>query len=134
MDTNIIDVLTTEFAKVTHNPVLKLGKIEWLGKANLVEYQSAFKALLEEQRKNPIHYYLTDIRKQSVVSPENRKWFESVAIPKAIEQGLKKAAVVMDGNVFKKYYINVILNTTKKYGLPLKVFAAEKDAIEWLMQ
>ena len=43
-------------------------------------------------------------------------------IPKAIEAGLKRVGVVFDGNVFKKYYLNVILAATNKFGLPLKVF------------
>jgi len=43
---------------------------------------------------------LSDIREQSAVSPENRKWFEEEMIPKAISKGLKRAAVVFYSNVF----------------------------------
>ena len=128
---DVKDVLVSDFANVTYNRILKLGKIEWIGKANSEEYQSAFLSLLEVQKRNPIQYFLTDIRNQSVVSPDNRKWFENVALPLAIKQGLKKAAVIMDGSVFKKYYANMVIKSTKKFGLPVKVLKSEEEALEW---
>jgi hypothetical protein len=52
-------------------------------------------------------------------------------IPKAIDNGLKRAAVVFDGNVFKKYYINMILQVINKFGIPMKLFSTEEDAVKW---
>ncbi|MDA3954326.1 MAG: hypothetical protein PF485_11830 [Bacteroidales bacterium] len=127
-------VLETNFALVTYNPVIKLAKIEWKAKASTEEYQSAFIALLEYADKYPIHYFLSDITKQSVVSPENRKWFENIMVPMAMGKGLKKAGALFDGNVFKKYYVNLIIQTTKKLGLPLKVFNSEEEAIKWFLK
>ena len=128
---SIKSVLETDFVSVTYNPSLRLGKVEWKSKATSEEYQSAFIALLEYADKHPIYYFLSDIRKQTVVSPENRKWFENIMVPMAIGKGLKKAATIFDGNVFKKYYVNMILQTTSKLGLPLKVFGSEAEALEW---
>ena len=54
-------------------------------------------------------------------------------MPKSVEQGLKAAAVIFNGNVFKKYYVNVILKATNKFGLPLKVFTDLQPAEDWLM-
>lgn len=64
---------------------------------------------MEYADKHPVHYYLTDIIKQSVVSPEDRKWFESIMIPMAIDKGLKNAGVIFEGNVFKR-----LINTCSK--------------------
>ena len=69
-----------------------------------------------------IFRFLSDIREQAVISPEDRKWFENEAMPKAVAKGLNAAAVVFNGNVFKKYYLNIILQATNKFGLPMNVF------------
>lgn len=127
-------VLDESYALVSYNPVLKIGKVEWKGKASSEEYQKTIISLIEYAEKHPVHYYLADISKQSVVSPEDRKWFENIMVPKAIGMGLKKAAVVFDGNVFKKYYINMILQVTGKLGLPLKMFNQEEEAVKWFLK
>lgn len=124
-------VMDTKFAEISHDSELRLGKIEWKAKASTEEYQFAFITLLEYAEKHSTDNFLSDIRNQSVVSPENRKWFEEVMLPRAIEAGLKRAGVVFDGNVFKKYYINMILQVTNKFKLPLKAFNSEEDAILW---
>lgn len=120
------------FAKVHILEEQRIGMIEWFGKCTSDEYRSTFIKLLEIQKENKLTRYLSDITKQHVVSPEDRKWFETVAMPQAVQQGLKVAAVVFDGNVFKKYYLNVILAATNKFGLPLKVFTDLEEAIAWL--
>lgn len=120
-----------DHAKIYYDATLKLGIIEWKQKPSNTEYQSTFEELITFSKKNPIENFLSDIRNQGVVSPENRKWFESVMIPKAIDHGLKRAATIFDGNVFKKYYINMIIQVINKFGIPLKLFSTEEDAIKW---
>ena len=120
-----------DHAKIYYDATLKLGIIEWKQKPSNTEYQSTFEELITFSKKNPIENFLSDIRNQGVVSPDNRKWFENVMIPKAIDHGLKRAATIFDGNVFKKYYINMIIQVINKFGIPLKLFNTEEDAIKW---
>lgn len=82
---------------------------------------------------NKTHYFISDIQKQGVVGPEDRKWFEAVAIPTAIELGLAKAAIIFDGNVFKMYYINMLLNHFTNKGVPMKFFKDLKGAEKWIL-
>jgi len=124
-------VFEYEYAQIFHDPSIKLGIIVWKRKPDNSEYQNAFEVMIEFSKKHPIDNFLSDIRNQGVVSPENRKWFESVMIPKAIDNGLKRAAVVFDGNVFKKYYINMIIQVINKFGIPMKLFNTEEDAVKW---
>lgn len=125
-------IFNTDYAEICYDSEIKLGKIEWKTKTSTEEYQYAFITLLEYARNHPSDNLLSDIRKQSVVSPENRKWFELEMLPKAIDAGLKRVAIVFDGNVFKKYYINMILKVTNKFALPMKVFNSEEEAMTWL--
>jgi hypothetical protein len=120
-----------EYAQILYDPSVKLGILVWKRKPENSEYQNAFDVMIEYSKKHTVDNFLSDIRNQGVVSPENRKWFESVMIPKAIDNGLKRAAVVFDGNVFKKYYINMILQVINKFGIPMKLFSTEEDAVKW---
>jgi len=126
-------VFSEPFAKVTYHSENNTVKIVWNGSFSKEQYQEAIESALNYQAKShmPIENYLSNILKQGIVNPESRKWFEQVALPLAIKQGLKRAAVVFDGNVFKKYYLNLILQASNMYKLPLKFFSSEEEAIKW---
>lgn len=105
----------------------------WNGTFTNEEYQKAFTMALDFQTLSgvPVYNFLSDIRTQGIVNPENRKWFESHGVPRAAKQGLRRGAVVFDGNIFKKYYINLILQATNKFHLPFKFFTTPEEAILW---
>ncbi|MBI9066601.1 MAG: STAS/SEC14 domain-containing protein [Salinivirgaceae bacterium] len=126
-------VLDTNYALVTYDEENKLAMIEWKAKCTIEEYQGAFLKLIDLQKTKPITRYISDIRKQSILSPSDRKWFEDEALPMAVKQGLKAAAVVFDGNSFKKYYINIVIKTINKFGFPVKVFNDLQAAKDWVM-
>lgn len=126
-------IFDTDFVEVTFDKDKELGMIRWKAKCTSEQYQDAFTRLLEIQKTEKISRYISDIRNQAVISPTDRKWFENVAFPKAIEQGLIVGAVVFDGNAFKKYYVNVILAATNKYKLPMKIFNEADEAMAFVM-
>lgn len=124
-------LVDTDYAEISYDPELKLGKIAWKRKTQTEEYRTAFNTILDFSKKNEVDNFLSDIRKQGVVSPENRKWFENEMLPNAVKAGLKRAGSIFDGNVFKKYYINLLIKVSNKFGLPLKLFNTEEEAIAW---
>jgi hypothetical protein len=75
---------------------------------------------------------LSDISKQGIINPENRKWFEKEMMPQAVSAGLKRAAIVTSGNAFKLYYINLILSAVNKFPITTKLFNKRDEAIAWL--
>jgi hypothetical protein len=134
MAMNEMIIVNESYVEVKCVPELKLIQIVWKGTFTYDQYKDAFIKSLDYQKAAgiPISNFLSDIRKQGVVNPDSRKWFEENALPRAVNQGLKRAAVVFDGNVFKKYYINIILQATNKFKLPFKFFSTSEDAIAWL--
>lgn len=127
-------IVELPYATVTFIPEQELGKIVWHGTPRGDEYQKPFMALIDLAKKGTkVTRFLSDIRKQGVVSPDNRKWFEKEMVPAAISNGLKRAAVLSDANAFKAYYINLILGTVNKFNMPFKIFNDEAKAIEFLM-
>lgn len=130
-----IIILNESYVRVTFHLDKKMIKVVWNGTFSKEQYHMAIQSCLDYQLKEntPIENYLSNIINQGIVNPESRKWFEQVALPRAIKQGLKRAAVVFDGNIFKKYYLNLILQASNVYKLPLKFFSTEEDAIKWFM-
>lgn len=125
-------ILDEEYAIVSYLSSTKFGKIIWKRKPDSEEYRCAFQTLLKYSQKQPVNIFLSDTSKQGIISPDDRKWFETEMLPAAVQSGLKKAAVVFDGNIFKKYYLNLIISATNKFGMPLKLFLTEEDALLWL--
>lgn len=121
------------YATVYYNDELELGKVVWHGNPDFEQYKKPFEALLELAKKGtPVRKFISDIRKQGVINPGSRKWFESEMMPAAIQEGLVCAASIFDGNAFKKYYMNMIISASGKFGLPLKLFNTEEEAVDWL--
>jgi hypothetical protein len=130
MTENIL--LDESFVTVSYFPEKKLGKICWKRKPDSEEYKIPFKILINHANHQPIDNFISDIRQQGVMSPDDRKWFEKEMLPQAIAGGLKRAAVIFDGNIFKQYYMNLIIGASRKFGLPLKLVLSEQEAFEWL--
>lgn len=129
-----IKVFDSSYALVTFDIERKIIKVIWNGNHTVSEYKAAIGEALNFQRVSgfPVYTYLSDIRNQVIVNPESRKWFERVAIPQAVNGGLRRAAVVYDGSVFKNYYLNLILLAANVYQLPLKFFGSIEEAYEWI--
>jgi hypothetical protein len=118
-------------ASVYYIPELQLGKIVWNGNPAGDLYKDPFRKLIAHAVHHPTPNFLSDTTNQGIVNPENRKWFETHAIPDAINAGLKRAGIITSANVFKRYYLNMILSATNKFGLPVKMFESEEEAHKW---
>lgn len=128
-------ILDTDYALVEYYEEHQLVQIVWrkVSKISLEDYQNALNKALDFQEANvsTVKFYLSDIRLQGVLSPDYRKWFQEVAIPRALKNGLQGGSVIFEGNIFQKYYLNNIMNSTKKFGIKFKFFGERDQAIEW---
>jgi len=118
---------------IFHYPELKIMHYYWKQRTLGEDYRRLFLMGLELSVTHKTEYFLSDICNQGIVGTDDRKWFETVAIPGAIDKGLKRAAVVFDGNTFKMYYLNILLQTFAKKGVPMKFFKDSEQAVTWLM-
>jgi hypothetical protein len=127
-------LLSNENLDIFYYPELKIMHYYWKRRTLGEEYRNSFLKGHDLADKNPTNYFLSDICNQGIVGPDDRKWFETVAIPGAINRGLKRAAVVFDGNTFKMYYLNMLLQTFMKKGIPMKFFKDNDTAVDWLLK
>ena len=128
----IKEVFTAPFATVTYDSDKRFMLLIWNGSPNTEEYKQPFLAMISYGRKFPVDSMLSDISKQGIITPENRKWFEKEMMPAAVSAGLKRAAIVTSGNAFKLYYINLILSAVNKFPIVTKLFNKREEAIAWL--
>jgi len=119
-------------AMVTYDPEKRSMMLIWDGRPTFEEYKKPFLAMLEYGRIYPVDSMLSDISKQGIISPDNRKWFEKEMMPQAVSAGLKRAAIVTNGNAFKLYYINLILSAVNKFPIETKLFNNRQTALDWL--
>lgn len=130
-----IELMNEPYVKVVYDKERHIGKIIWSGNPTVDQYKKPFGVLLDWAAKgNPVPRFLSDTRNQGVVSPENRKWFEKEMIPAAIAAGLRRSAAITGGNVFKRYYLNMILSAVNKFNMPFKIFSDEESAVKFLME
>lgn len=130
-------IFENEIAKTDYDSDKKLVTVTWKESAKAItmeEYKQPFEEglIYMESSNAEAKYFLSDIRNQRPVSPKYRKWFQSVAIQRASDAGIIRGAVVMENNVFKKYYINHIMKTLKKVNMEFKAHKSVEKAIEWL--
>jgi hypothetical protein len=125
-------VFEAPYASVTYYPEKRLLVLVWNGSPTKEEYQVPFVTMLEYSKTHPVDSMVSDISNQGVISPDNRKWFEKEMMPRALAAGLKRAAIVTNGNAFKIYYINLILSAVNKFPIVTKLFNKQNEAIEWL--
>jgi len=129
-----VQLLSNDNLDIFHYPELKIMHYYWKKRTLGDDYRNLFLKGLELAVSHSTSFFLSDICNQGIVGPDDRRWFETVAIPGAIDKGLKRAAVVFDGNTFKMYYLNMLLQTFLKKGVPMKFFKDNDQAVDWLLK
>lgn len=124
-------LLEHEKASLKFNEDTKSIELVWKKKQDFETYKMMFNKGLEALKANRATGWLSDIRNQGIVGPENATWVQKEIVPKAVAAGLKKIAVVMDKDVFKEYYVNKIKNGSEANGI-MQYFDTESAANAWL--
>lgn len=123
-----------EYASVYYLQEQEIIQVVWHRQPSEEEYRKTFySAIAYVEKGNIFSRFMSDTRNQGVMSPAYRKWFEHEILPKAVEIGMKRAAVIIDANPFRRYYMNLLLSAVNKFSIPLKLVGSEEQAIEHLM-
>ena len=130
----MIIIHDTEYVTVSFDEDIKVMEVKWKDAPfNSEQYRETFEKAIEFATETPADFFISDIVKQRVVNPNDRKWFEESAIPRAAATGLKKAGVVLGSNPFKRYYFNHIMKKVGNVDLPFKAFKNREEAVKWFL-
>jgi hypothetical protein len=132
---NKIVVIDNDFVEASYIEEYKLAQIVWKQKMIPSDmYRYAFTNLLDYTENVSVINFLSDSRNSGANAPDDRKWFQEVAMPRAQKNGLIRGAIVIKLDPFKKYYINTLIKWgQKKVNYELKVFDNIDKGLEWLL-
>ena len=126
------EIFNSDYVNISFDEDHKLVFVKWFNISfNSDQYKDVWEKTIEFGNNNEVHYFLSDIIDQRVVSPDDRKWFEEEAIKRAIKTGIKKAGIILGSNPFKIYYFNNIMKKVGGTDLPFKAFKNKEKAYEW---
>jgi hypothetical protein len=122
----------TDNALLQYNEDTNAIELIWKKFQDEVTYRMMFTKGIEYLKEQKATGWLSDIRKEGVVGPIQSKWLQEEIIPKAISYGLKKIAVVMDSDVFKRVYVKSIEKAVHEASDNMHYFYSIEDANQWL--
>jgi hypothetical protein len=94
--------------------------------------QNALMAGIAGMKKYRAYKWLSDDRKNPVISPEDQQWTASVWRPLAIQSGWKYWAIVIPETTLNQIRMKKIAETNSKLGVTVEFFHDPQKAMEWL--
>ncbi|WNB17787.1 hypothetical protein [Marivirga arenosa] len=119
-------------AYVLHD--LKCLELIWDGNLKEEDYKRTWERSLETMKKYKLIYFFSDISNQGIIGANSRKWFEEEILPNVKAVGLKKAGTITDASIFKRYYLNLILKSIGKFGVPFKLCGSREEVIKFISE
>lgn len=119
-------------AVIHYDPSSKSIDMIWKKVQDETTYKLMYTKGIEFMREYHVTNWFSDIRNQGVVGPSASKWLQTEILPKAVNAGLKKIAVVMDADIFKQFYIQNI--NSKSANNLVRNFKSIEEAKAWLCE
>lgn len=126
-------VFESDFAETQFDAQSKSLINSWKKHPGNDEYKDTFRKILSLVKEKKAKVFISDVRNQGTIGTDARKWMEEEILKPAINAGLEKVAVVMDADIFKKFY----LDNVKKAGsnaadhFQMEYFQNIEGALHW---
>jgi signal transduction histidine kinase len=121
-----------ESVQLYYDGNLKVTVIQWKGSVSSEQYRDTFKVVLDSLKIYKTPGWISDVRRQGVVSAEDQQWLVQSLGPEAIRYGLKRIAVIGFKDTVRSDYYELIRKTSAANGLELQVFNSMEEALEWM--
>jgi len=120
-----------EYALIQFDEETKTLELIWKKTVTREVYRTIFLETLDLLIKQGSRNFISDIRKEGVIGPENTKWLQENIIPKALKNGLEKIAIIMDSDVFKEFYTENIKKAVAGSAM-INLFDSKESAYNWI--
>jgi signal transduction histidine kinase len=111
---------------------LKVTVIQWKRPVSSEEYRETFKVVLDSLKIYKTPGWVSDVRKQGVVSAEDQQWLVQTVGTEALRNGLKRIAVIGFKDPLRTDYYERIKIATSENGADMKIFNSMEEALEWM--
>jgi len=121
--------------KIFYEEDKNLITLIWKSIASSTEYKESFLKVLAYIEKDKIPKFLSDTSMAGTVHPDDRKWLETEVVPKAVKGGLKYTATILDANVFKKFYLSQLKDSSQSSGMSgFQIFGNYSKGRKWILE
>ena len=125
---------TNEVAQVEVHPQQKLVRLTWKGNATGEAYRGPSLAVLKAVVDFRLNYFLSDARSMGPILYADRAWSEKEVIPKLIEAGLKRIAIVSSSDGLNVMAVDNMVNTIPLGTATVAFFEDPSMAQLWLLK
>jgi len=129
-----MDSFERKYVSVNYNQKFDAVEIIWNGFANEAQYKETISAALQILLDNQCKNWLADQTNARAVSPKVLDWAQKEIIPKAVEAGARKIAMVVSKDIFNKMFADSVKSyIEKEIGGETAYFQDRESAEKWFI-
>lgn len=123
----------SDIVSLSYDKTKFLLELHWKKNTNSEEYMEMFNKAIDCSKKNTILYFLSDMRNEGLIRTHDMKWLENEVLKRAIEQKIKKIALVFDDLIFSTVYAEAIKRKLQNSPIQVQFFSDIYSARTWLI-
>lgn len=126
----------TEYALVDDNPEIGCSFMQWKRFTNSEEFREAMNQSLHLLQEKGYSKILSDARMLGPLDPVDQKWTVDEWLPKAVEAGYNRIALLVPTDVFSQIAVEDIMEGASESATTVqdRYFDTLESAADWLKQ
>lgn len=125
-------IFKNEFATLLYHPLERIVHHEFHAPVKGAAFQAVLMGGLDLMKKNRAQKWLSDDRKNAVVTKEDEAWVMANWVPQVIAAGWKFWAVIMPASKLGQLNIERLSKAFAEKGVTVKFFSEADSAFQWL--
>jgi hypothetical protein len=127
-------VFDNENAIMTYSKTDFTLELIWKSEVSSEEFRKVYVSGLKFASENKVHNFLSDIRKEGLVSLDDVKWLTNSVISNANQLGIKKIALINEEElIFSSIYAESLKKKIENFSIQVNLFRDLSSARTWLM-
>jgi hypothetical protein len=127
-------IYNSEYVDLIYSKSDLLVELIWKQNTNSEEFRTIYTFAVNFASKNKVHYFLSDMRNEGLVSLDDVKWLTKEVISKAQEFGILKIALVNEDDIiFSTIYAESVKKKLEKSAIHVQIFNDPITAKAWLL-
>lgn len=122
----------SEYGQIYYNARLNTAGIRWKKQVTSEAYRELFNKSVDVLRIYNTPYWISDLRKQGTINPEDQLWMVTTIIPEAARNGLLWIVGIYDPAQHNEDYRERIKNAIEKAGSLVHFCTNTKEAETWI--
>ena len=134
-----MEIFKNKYQKITFEPENKILYIEWFNSNEDMtdkEYKDASIAVPSYAKKQGAIRILNNaINSLFIVTPKTQDWVNKNSVPKYLEAGILKLAILLPSDIFTQVSVEQIIDDSVEIAQQrIQYFESEKKALKWLLE